>query len=138
MYMVSAEFAKPPVSKGEVLVFKKGKGPSKCSRDVESQQGRPVTAEKVPGTPKQGQKGLSAGVSVFHWEDLCYDIQIKGKDRRLLDQVDGWVKPGVSTALMVSYLIPVDDILLIIIRVYPEQVKRLFSTSSQPALPWAS
>ncbi|KAH6884150.1 ABC-2 type transporter-domain-containing protein [Thelonectria olida] len=100
MYMVSAEFSKPPVSKGEVLVFKKGKGPSKGSRDIESQQSRPVAAQNSPSTPGQGQKGLSAGASVFHWENLCYDIQIKGKDRRLLDQVDGWVKPGVSTALM--------------------------------------
>jgi hypothetical protein len=50
--------------------------------------------------------GLTAGASVFHWEDLCYDIQIKGKDRRLLDHVDGWVKPGKSTALMVRSLSP--------------------------------
>lgn len=102
MYMVSAEYAKPPTSKGEVLVFKKGKGPSKRhDDDVEAQQERPIAAEKTANTSGD-QKGLSAGVSVFHWEDLCYDIQIKGKDRRLLDKVDGWVKPGVSTALMVN------------------------------------
>ncbi|RYP53146.1 hypothetical protein DL768_001820 [Monosporascus sp. mg162] len=38
---------------------------------------------------------------VFHWEDLCYDIKVKGgAERRLLDHVDGWVKPGVSPVLM--------------------------------------
>jgi ABC-type multidrug transport system ATPase subunit len=31
---------------------------------------------------------------------VCYDIKIKKKTRRLLDQVDGWVKPGTLTALM--------------------------------------
>lgn len=102
-YLVSAEFAKPPKSKGEILVFRKGKMPlnpeSSGNRDVEAQGTRPVVAEKTEGT--KGQSGLTAGASVFHWEDLCYDIQIKGKDRRILDQVDGWVKPGVSTALMV-------------------------------------
>jgi ATP-binding cassette, subfamily G (WHITE), member 2, PDR len=28
------------------------------------------------------------------------DIKIKGEPRRLLDHVDGWVKPGTLTALM--------------------------------------
>ena len=35
-------------------------------------------------------------------EDVCYDVDIKGKTRRILDHVDGWVKPGNLTALMVS------------------------------------
>jgi hypothetical protein len=40
--------------------------------------------------------------AVFHWKDVCYDIKIKGQPRRLLDHVDGWVKPGTLTALMVT------------------------------------
>ena len=32
--------------------------------------------------------------------DVCYDIKIKGEPRRILDHVDGWVKPGTLTALM--------------------------------------
>ncbi|CAI4214415.1 unnamed protein product [Parascedosporium putredinis] len=39
-------------------------------------------------------------VSVFHWKDVCYDIKIKKEPRRILDNVDGWVKPGTLTALM--------------------------------------
>ncbi|GKU21386.1 unnamed protein product [Fusarium langsethiae] len=101
-YIFAAEHAKPPRSKGEVLVFRKGRMPpsfdKKASTDVEAQAAdRPVVAEK--GTTN-ANSGLAAGASVFHWEDLCYDIQIKGKDRRLLDHVDGWVRPGLSTALM--------------------------------------
>ncbi|KAF7183039.1 hypothetical protein CNMCM7691_002874 [Aspergillus felis] len=38
--------------------------------------------------------------SIFTWQDLCYDIPVKGGQRRLLDHVDGWVKPGTLTALM--------------------------------------
>lgn len=103
-YIFAAEHAKPPRSKGEILVFRKGRMPpsfdKKDGTDVEAQAtDRPVVAEK--GTVNTNS-GLTAGASVFHWEDLCYDIQIKGKDRRLLDHVDGWVKPGLSTALMVS------------------------------------
>ncbi|UPK91915.1 hypothetical protein LCI18_002850 [Fusarium solani-melongenae] len=101
-YIVSAEYAKPPQSKGEVLVFRKGKMPpslkesGKGDSEVQKTE-RPVVAEKVTNN---GSSGLAAGASVFHWEDLCYDIQIKGNERRLLDHVDGWVKPGMSTALM--------------------------------------
>ena len=40
--------------------------------------------------------------SIFHWEDVCYEVQIKGKPRKILDSVDGWIKPGTLTALMVS------------------------------------
>ncbi|KAL2689041.1 hypothetical protein Neosp_003092 [[Neocosmospora] mangrovei] len=101
-YIVSAEYAKPPRSKGEVLVFRKGKMPPSLKEsgkgDSEAQKTeRPVVAEKVANNESGG---LTAGASVFHWEDLCYDIQIKGNERRLLDHVDGWVKPGMSTALM--------------------------------------
>lgn len=107
-YITAAEYAKPPVSKGEVLVFKKGRMPPSFDKndaaDVEAQAtDRPVVAEKNSDT---ATGGLAAGASVFHWEDLCYDIQIKGNDRRLLDHVDGWVMPGRSTALMVSPYLP--------------------------------
>lgn len=55
------------------------------------------------GDPIDGSADITAGTACFHWEDICYDIKIKGQERRLLDHVDGWVKPGVSTALMVIY-----------------------------------
>lgn len=38
--------------------------------------------------------------AIFHWDSVCYDIKIKKEPRRLLDNVDGWVKPGTLTALM--------------------------------------
>lgn len=37
---------------------------------------------------------------MFHWSNVCYDIQIKSKSRRILENVDGWVKPGTLTARM--------------------------------------
>ncbi|KAF7560227.1 hypothetical protein G7046_g3935 [Stylonectria norvegica] len=101
-YIIAAEYARPPKSKGEVLVFRKGKTPAslkKNSEDIESQSPqRVVVAEK--SSVAGDSTGLARGASVFHWEDLCYDIHIKGNERRILDHVDGWVKPGSSTALM--------------------------------------
>ncbi|KAH7141746.1 ABC-2 type transporter-domain-containing protein, partial [Dactylonectria macrodidyma] len=94
-YAISAEYAKPPQSKGEVLVFRKGKMPPSLRKggcaDVETQgTQRPVVAEKATNN---GSSGLAAGNSVFHWEDLCYDIQIKEKDRHT--RIDG--KPTDSS-----------------------------------------
>ena len=50
---------------------------------------------------KQGVASIHRQTKIFHWKDVVYDIKIKGKPRRLLDHVDGWVKPGTLTALMV-------------------------------------
>jgi hypothetical protein len=45
---------------------------------------------------------LQRQTAIFSWKDVVYDIRIKGEARRILDYVDGWVKPGTLTALMVS------------------------------------
>ncbi|KAK9242212.1 ATP-binding cassette transporter CGR1 [Lipomyces tetrasporus] len=95
LYILAAEYAKPPKSKGEVLVFPSGKLPHQPGKpgaeDVELQL-HPRRHDRSGGERKRQ--------AVFCWEDLCYDISIKGNDRRILDHVDGWVKPGTSTALM--------------------------------------
>lgn len=41
---------------------------------------------------------------VFQWKNICYDIDVGGESRRILDDVFGWVKPGSLTALMVSLI----------------------------------
>lgn len=111
-YALAAEFARPPKTKGEVLVFRRGKVPSlfqKPGTDEESLgRGSPVVEKPNPSKPTAEQERNSrpspsaCGKPVFHWEDVCYDVKIKGDQRRILDHVDGWVQPGVTTALMVS------------------------------------
>ncbi|KKZ67843.1 ATP-binding cassette, subfamily G (WHITE), member 2, PDR [[Emmonsia] crescens] len=99
VYLLAAELAKPPKAKGEVLVFRHAKVFT-TPVDPENQlRDRPVITEKS-GTSSEPAGGITGGTDVFHWEDLCYDIKIKNEERRLLDHVDGWVKPGVSTVLM--------------------------------------
>lgn len=72
--------------------------------DAEAQAtGRIIPTEK--GNESDSSQTLSTDTAVFHWENLSYDINIKKQERRILDQVDGWVKPGASTALMVSSLL---------------------------------
>lgn len=105
-YLLAAELSKPPKSKGEILVFRRARGFIRSFKrnapDLESQEKtRPVVAYKSPSS-NETAGGIDRGTNVFHWEDVCYDIKIKKEDRRLLEHVDGWVKPGVSTILMVS------------------------------------
>lgn len=121
-YVLSAEYARPAPSRGEVLVFRRGRSsPDSWNhpKDAENQCPSQQLIEK-PSMPSVNQtivtsKPLSpsaCGKSVFHWEDVCYDINIKGKTRRILDHVDGWVQPGVTTVLMVSHQslhMPKDD-----------------------------
>ncbi|KAL2006612.1 hypothetical protein VTN00DRAFT_9280 [Thermoascus crustaceus] len=102
-YLIATEYISEAKSKGEVLLFRRGHQPaaiSKGSDDVEKSN-EPVPAEK---TEESSNAGSSAGIqrqtAIFHWKDVCYDIKIKGQPRRILDHVDGWVKPGTCTALM--------------------------------------
>lgn len=40
--------------------------------------------------------------TVFMWKDIEYTVPVKGGERKLLDKVSGWIKPGHMTALMGS------------------------------------
>lgn len=106
-YMVAAELVSEKKSKGEVLVYRRGHKPAavkhaeKKQRDPEaamSNIGPVVTNERSRGGKEGGL--LLEQTSVFQWHDVCYDIKVKGEARRILDHVDGWVKPGTLTALM--------------------------------------
>lgn len=102
LHLVATEYVASERSKGEVLVFtrKAMKKRSKISSDVET--GRPEKPRHAANTSSNAENSMEKQTSVFHWKDVCYDIKIKGEPRRILDHVDGWVKPGTLTALMVS------------------------------------
>ncbi|KAI0453717.1 ABC-2 type transporter-domain-containing protein [Xylaria acuta] len=106
-YMVAAEIVSEKKSKGEVLVFRRGHKPAQFKErkgDLEDGAGPRVgpvaTNASRPVANDKEVAMLTEQKSVFHWSDICYDIKIKGEPRRILDHVDGWVKPGTLTALM--------------------------------------
>lgn len=106
-YMIAAELVSEKKSKGEVLVFRLGHKPAvfnEKKNDTEGGRavGGTITAER---NGEKSDDENSAGFiekqrSVFHWRDVCYEVQIKKETRQILDHVDGWVKPGTLTALM--------------------------------------
>jgi ATP-binding cassette subfamily G (WHITE) protein 2 (PDR) len=104
VYFIASEYITAKKSKGEVLVFRRGFVPpsyTKGSNDVEKLLSSPVLVIQKPSEYISSNEGIFRGsTSVFHWKNVCYDIKIKGKSRRILDHVDGWIKPGTLTALM--------------------------------------
>ncbi|KAF1993489.1 putative ABC multidrug transporter [Amniculicola lignicola CBS 123094] len=102
-YLVTSELVASERSKGEVLVFRRGtmqKTKAKRNQLDEETGNEPTTeSEKHPGSGGSGFN-VEKQTSVFHWEDVCYDIRIMKETRTILDRVDGWIKPGTLTALM--------------------------------------
>ncbi|KAK6461714.1 multidrug resistance protein [Scheffersomyces coipomensis] len=109
VYIFLSEFNKGAMQKGEIVLFlrgslKKHKQQRQLQKDIENNN-----TEKVPlrdhleSTKEEGKvndNSLPSSNDIFHWRDLTYQVKIKKEDRVILNQVDGWVKPGQITALM--------------------------------------
>ncbi|KJJ34488.1 hypothetical protein AFLA70_519g000610 [Aspergillus flavus AF70] len=59
------------------------------------------TQATTPG-PEVGGNGLARNTSIFTWKNLTYTVKTPTGDRVLLDNIQGWVKPGMLGALMGS------------------------------------
>lgn len=109
VYLLATEYISEKKSKGEVLLFQRGRVPDLQPKlDEEANTHDRVNTETlarektVPDAPASIQNQNA----IFHWDNVNYDIKIKGKPRRILDEVDGWVVPGTLTALMVFPFTP--------------------------------
>lgn len=103
LHLVATEYVTSERSKGEVLVFTRKalkRLSQRARRDEETGNvGRSGIGSQVQDSDQVAN--VEKQSSVFHWRNVCYDVAIKGEDCRILDHVDGWVKPGTLTALMV-------------------------------------
>ena len=43
---------------------------------------------------------LKVHAATFVWDKLSYEVKVGGKSKRLLDDVEGWIRPASLTALM--------------------------------------
>ncbi|KAJ5050773.1 uncharacterized protein L3040_002644 [Drepanopeziza brunnea f. sp. 'multigermtubi'] len=101
-YIIACEYITSKKSKGEVLLFRRGRTPAQLKTgagDIEGGNNAGVPVGKTSTNLDVGTI-IKKQTAIFSWEDVCYDIKIKGEPRRILDHVDGWVKPGTLTALM--------------------------------------
>lgn len=99
-YLVATEYITAKKSKGEVLLFRRGHAPAALMKKASSDEETGPATRKLTSNTVDASAIIKRQTAIFSWEDVCYDIKIKGEPRRILDHVDGWVKPGTLTALM--------------------------------------
>ena len=100
VYLVAVEYITAKKSKGEVLLFRRGHAPAHIVKhQQDDEEAHPVT-RKLTSNTVDASAMIKRQTAIFSWRDVCYDIKIKSEHRRILDRVDGWVKPGTLTALM--------------------------------------
>ncbi|KAL6887228.1 ABC-2 type transporter domain-containing protein [Trichoderma longibrachiatum] len=104
IYFTATELNSSTTSTAEALVFRRGHVPTHI---LKGQSGPARTEDGADEKGLHGNsntsshvKGLEPQRDIFTWRNVVYDIKIKSEDRRLLDHVSGWVKPGTLTALM--------------------------------------
>ncbi|CAL5870648.1 uncharacterized protein PFLUO_LOCUS4888 [Penicillium psychrofluorescens] len=104
LYLLASELNSATSSKAEFLVFRRGHVPAHLGQLDKGHKGTTDVAEvnKEQENENTGSdaSAIPAQHDIFTWRNVCYDIPIKGGERRLLDNVSGWVKPGTLTALM--------------------------------------
>lgn len=110
-YLVASEYNQTTSSTAGVLVFRRGRTtlPPKATE----KNARPKDAEAnsqalvAPELEDLAEDEITEAFAIqphkdiFAWENVCYDIKLAGGgQRRLLENVSGWVAPGTLTALM--------------------------------------
>ncbi|KAL8714283.1 MAG: hypothetical protein Q9225_006605 [Loekoesia sp. 1 TL-2023] len=112
--MIGMELQKPNAGGGAVTIFKRGQAPKSVARAmdkgnvVEDEEkagvadGEKLTPEDSGSSVESGQlvKGVAKNDSVFTYQSVNYTIPYEKGERTLLNNVQGYVRPGKLTALM--------------------------------------
>lgn len=123
IHILASEYIKTQKSKGEVLLFKRGRkiryltqlqhtygeeaNPSTFAQDFASRRGSMRrTGDDITNVSVSENKPITATIqgqsATFHWSHLKYEIKTRDGTRCILNNIDGWVKPGTLTMMMVS------------------------------------
>ncbi|KAM0754754.1 putative SNQ2-ABC transporter [Meredithblackwellia eburnea MCA 4105] len=109
--LITTELQPDETVSGGLMIFKRGKAPKALEAAIQGnsngdeekgviEAGVLEDDEKAKASKEDAAAKLEASTDVFTWQNVCYDVDIKGKTRRLLDNVSGYVAPGKMTALM--------------------------------------
>lgn len=108
-HLLAAQYIPAQRSKGDTLQFRwqdarrrpvspdrENAAPMGSAQDLTNHRGR---SER--GHDKSETETIQKQTSVFHWSSLSYEVKVRDGPKRILSNIDGWVKPGTLTALMV-------------------------------------
>lgn len=111
--MLGMELQKPNAGGGAVTIFKRGQAPKSVAKAMEKgsipedeEKAGVAGTEKLADTESSGSdsekatKGIAANESVFTYQNVNYTIPLDKGDKKLLNNVQGYVRPGKLTALM--------------------------------------
>ncbi|KAF1977579.1 ABC transporter-like protein [Bimuria novae-zelandiae CBS 107.79] len=94
---------------GGALIFKKSKRSKKAVKQAPADEEKVVSGETAGSgmsgetTAEQEEKGLeqiSRSESIFTWQNVEYTVPYQGGERKLLNKVNGYAKPGLMVALV--------------------------------------
>ncbi|KAK9453376.1 P-loop containing nucleoside triphosphate hydrolase protein [Dipodascopsis uninucleata] len=95
-----SEFVKNVEGGGDMLLYKRGHLPTES---LETVDGRVASRDEMMlalNGPGVDLDAVIASRDIFSWQHLDYVIPYDGATRQLLNNVQGFVKPGTMTALM--------------------------------------
>ena len=120
--MYGMETAKPNAGGGAVTIFKRGQVPKKIEESIEtggraghdeeagkvdtfpgnglSEKATPTNSSSEDGIHKVSTGAIAKNETVFTYQNVNYTIPYEGGERKLLFDVQGYVRPGKLTALM--------------------------------------
>ncbi|OWB69880.1 hypothetical protein B5S30_g5316 [[Candida] boidinii] len=100
MNVALSEFIKNVEGGGDLLLYKRGFLPKRGSESVDGKvASRDEMMIALNGEGADLEKVI-AEADVFSWKNLDYIIPYDGATRQLLNNIQGFVKPGTMTALM--------------------------------------
>jgi len=114
-YCLASLYQKDPTASGGVTVFQRGKAPQAAKKatkavgddleensvDQEGGFSDEAVHEQQAKTQDLAATKIVAAKDIFTWKDVTYDVLVKGnKQRRLLNHVSGFIRPGTMVALM--------------------------------------
>lgn len=111
---IGMEMQQPNKGGGAVTIFKRGQVPKSVGKALEAgehlsdeESGKDQSSQLNTlheGSPSDSDDNTAKGVAknevIFTWQSVNYNIPYRGERRQLLQNVEGFVKPGKLTALM--------------------------------------
>jgi ATP-binding cassette, subfamily G (WHITE), member 2, SNQ2 len=92
------EFKQSKAAKHKVKAATAPADVEKGSKEQIPSGGSSGSSETLDGTrEEEALQEISGSESIFTWEDVEYSVQYMGGQRKLLNKVSGYAKPGIST-----------------------------------------